>query len=130
MTMLLKILVGAYGASFLLVGLGWWIVPEAVSTQFDMMLLSDTGLSTQIGDLASFFLVLGGCMVVALLTGKRVWLLPALSLIAIAMLGRIFAWQFHGASLPLNMIAVEVTGSAVLILAFLRFQKTGPAIGN
>lgn len=120
--MLVKILTGAYGALFLLVGLGWWIVPATVSGQFDMMLLSDSGLSTQIGDLASFFLVLGGCIVTALATGKRVWLFPALSLIVVALLGRILAWQFHGASLPLNMIAVEVTASVVLILAILRLN--------
>lgn len=118
MTMLAKILVGAYGALFLLIGLGWLIVPETISARFDMMLLSDTGLSTQIGDLASFFLVLGGCIVVGLVTGRRVLLLPALSLIVTALFGRLLAWQFHGASLPLEMIAVEVSASLVLIFGF------------
>ena len=47
------------GFLFIFNGLMWLINPAYIASSLGMNLLSDHGLSTQIGDLASFFLVVG-----------------------------------------------------------------------
>jgi hypothetical protein len=55
MIMSLRIVAGAAAALFVLTGIAWLVVPAFAATQLGMTLLSGVGLSTQIGDLASFF---------------------------------------------------------------------------
>ena len=55
MTTLLALL----GIMFVFNGLNWYINPAAAAEGLGMPLLQGGGLSTQLGDLSSFFLVLG-----------------------------------------------------------------------
>jgi hypothetical protein len=55
----LNILTYAIGFLFLFKGLLWLISPENIASSWGMPLLTGHGWSTQIGDLASFFLVVG-----------------------------------------------------------------------
>ena len=50
---------GLSAVAFILVGLGWLWAPGLVSPRLRMPLLEGDGLSTQIGDLAAFFLSKG-----------------------------------------------------------------------
>ena len=59
MDKLFNILTYVIGFLFLLMGLQWLIDPTSAAAGLGMSLLSGHGLSTQIGDLASFFLVVG-----------------------------------------------------------------------
>lgn len=93
---------------FLLTGIGWLIVPDIVGMQLGMTLLSGVGLSTQIGDFASFFVTLGSCMLFSLKTGNRVWLYIAIIMLCTAAFGRLIAWLFHGAAIAPDMIGAEV----------------------
>ena len=55
----LNILTYAIGLLFVFNGLMWLISPADIASTLGMPLLTGHGLSTQIGDLASFFLVVG-----------------------------------------------------------------------
>jgi hypothetical protein len=116
MAALLRLPAGLFALVFLGVGLTWWIAPGYVSDQFRMELLTGAALSTQIADLASFFLTLGGLILSGLITGNRAWLCAAIALLAVALFGRAIAWMFHGADLALDMMAVEGLVIAVLSL--------------
>ena len=59
MNKFLTILTYAIGILFLFNGLMWLISPADIASSLGMPLLTGHGLSTQIGDLASFFLVVG-----------------------------------------------------------------------
>ena len=59
MNKFLNILTYAIGLLFLFNGLMWLISPTDIASSLGMPLLTGHGLSTQIGDLASFFLVVG-----------------------------------------------------------------------
>ena len=59
MDKLFNILTYVIGFLFLLMGLQWLVDPTSAAAGLGMSLLSGHGLSTQIGDLASFFLVVG-----------------------------------------------------------------------
>lgn len=103
---------------FILVGLGWLLAPGLVSEQMRMPMLEGDGRSTQIGDLAAFFLTMGGAIWIALRTNRSVWLYPPIMLLLFAATGRVIAWLAHGAGLPLDMILVEfVVAGALFMLA-------------
>ena len=59
MDKLFNVLTYVIGFLFLLMGLQWLVDPTSAAAGLGMSLLSGHGLSTQIGDLASFFLVVG-----------------------------------------------------------------------
>ncbi|MEO1732671.1 MAG: hypothetical protein AAFR45_03440 [Pseudomonadota bacterium] len=111
-----KVAAGLPGLVFVAMGLLWLVAPGFVSGQLRMELLSGDGLSTQIGDLASFFLVMGACILIGLNTGNRVWLYPSIMLLGLAAIGRTISWLFHGAALAIDMIVVEVVVATILII--------------
>ena len=111
----LKILAGLPALGFVIVGLAWWIAPEFAGAPLGMDLLSGAGLSTQIADLAAFFLTLGGTILIGLVSGNRVWFFPPIMLLAIAIVGRLIAWLAHGADLTFDMIAIEAVVVAILV---------------
>ena len=114
MDIALKVAAGLPAVGFVLLGLSWWIVPDFASAQLGMTLLGWIGLSSQIGDVASFFLTLGACILIGIATGNRFWLYPAILLLALATLGRLLAWACHDAALATQMIAVEWIVLAIL----------------
>ncbi len=116
----LKLGAGGAAALFVLLGLAWWVGPDLAGRLLGMDLLAGVGLSTQLADLASFFLTLGFCILAGLATGRRLWFFPAILLLGLAMIGRIIAWLAHGAALPADMIAVEVAVIALLSALSLR----------
>jgi len=88
MSAVLKIMAGIPALSFVLVGLAWWINPEFAARPLGMELLDGTGLSSQIADLAGFFLTLGGTILIGLVSANRVWLYPPMMLLGFAIVGR------------------------------------------
>ena len=114
MDIALKTAAGLLAVVFLLLGLASWGVPDFASAQLGMSLLGGIGLSSQIGDVASFFLTLGGCILIGIVTNNRFWLYPAIMLLSLATLGRLLAWAFHDAALATQMIAVEWVVLAIL----------------
>jgi energy-converting hydrogenase Eha subunit E len=108
----------------MLTGIAWLVFPSFVATQLGMTLLSGVGLSTQIGDLASFFLTLGSCVMIGLITSKREWFYPAIMLLSIAAVGRILFWLFHDAALALDMIAVEAITAVMFYAVSVKLAET------
>lgn len=120
MSVISKIVAGMPALLSMFIGLAWWFAPEFVTDQLGMELQSGAGLSTQIADLASFFFTLGGCWLVGLLSGDRVWLFPPIMLLAFAIVGRIIAWLFHGAALTIGIVALETGLIVSLLFIFLK----------
>ncbi len=112
----LKIAAGLPALLFTLLGVAWWIAPDVAGAQLGMTLLDSVGLSSQIADLASFFLTLGSCALIGLATGDRLWIYPSILLLGFAICGRLIAWAFHDAALAVEMIAVEAVVISLLLL--------------
>ena len=113
----LKILVALPALLFLTMGLRWLVNPAGIAPDFGLSLATGVGLSSQVGDMSAFFLLLGICMLTALVSGRRVWYYPPMMLLALTALGRLLAWLLHDAALAIDMIAPEVIVSALLLLA-------------
>jgi hypothetical protein len=121
-----QLLLGGVGLLFVLIGLGWWVTPAPVAAGLGMPLVDEVGRSTQIGDLASFFLTLGVCILAGVTTGVRSWLYPAIFLIGLAACGRTIAWALHGASLPSGTVAFELAVAGLLYVASRTLGPSAP----
>ena len=125
MNNLWKIAAGIAGGLFAVMGLVWLLAPGFVSSQMRMDLLTGDGLSTQIGDLASFFLTLGACIAIALITMRPVWLYPPVMLLGFAAAGRLIAWGLHGAGLAIEMILFEIVVATLLFVVAGKMAAAG-----
>ena len=113
----LKLLVLLPALLFLSTGLRWLAAPAGVAPDFGLTLETGIGLSSQVGDMAGFFLTLGLCILVALVTNRRVWYYPAMLLLLLTAIGRILAWLFHDAALATVLIAPEIFVFLILLVA-------------
>ena len=117
MITLLRILVLLPAVAFLVTGLRWLVAPAGVAPEFGLSLASGIGLSSQVGDMSAFFLTLGICILMGLVTGRKVWYYPAMTLLALTALGRTLAWLLHDAALATSLIAPEVIVALLLFFA-------------
>lgn len=114
---MLRIVVRLLGAGFLLQGIGWVVQPERAAAALGMPLLDGLARSTQVGDMASFFLTAGATMLVGATRGRARLLYVPAGLIGGAAVTRTLAWAFHGAAFAATFVPIEVAVGAVLVLA-------------
>ena len=105
---------------FVIIGVRWLVNPGGIAPDLGLTLETGLGLSSQIGDLAAFFLVAGLTILIALVTGRRTWFYPAAMLLLIAAAGRTVAWAVHGAAFAPQLIVFEIV-VALLVLAGAKF---------
>jgi hypothetical protein len=123
MNKILKVLVALPAILFIVTGLRWLVAPAGVAPMFGLTLAEGVGLSSQVGDMSAFFLTLGICMLVGLVTGRRVWFYPPVILLLLTAVGRIVAWLVHDAALALDLIAPEIIVSVILLVAAKRLPE-------
>jgi hypothetical protein len=103
------------GVFFAAQGLGWLAAPQRAAAGLGMPLLDGLGRSTQIGDLAAFFLTAGALMVAGARPGRAQLLYAPAGLLGAAAIGRTLAWALHGADLAALFIAIELASAALLV---------------
>ncbi|QFU77904.1 hypothetical protein EY643_13795 [Halioglobus maricola] len=124
MNRVLQVLVLLPALLFMVTGLRWLVAPAGVAPNFGLTLGEGVALSSQVGDMAGFFLTLGSCMLIALISRRRIWYYPGIMLLTITAVGRIVAWMFHDATLALDLIGPEVIVSIILLVASRRLPET------
>ena len=105
------------GVLFLIMGLRWLVDPAGIAPSLGLSLETGVGLSSQVGDLAAFFLVAGLSILIAVATRISTWFYPPAMLLLIAATGRLVAWVAHGAAFAAQMIVFEVLVALLLLLA-------------
>ena len=123
MERILRIIAGFFGAFFLLMGLRWIIDPSSAAASLSMPLLEGAGLSTQIGDVGSFFITIGVMTLIGVIKQKRHWLYAPSMLLLVAALYRVLSTILHGAAFVLPAIAIEIIVGLFLIFAGSRISK-------
>jgi len=106
-----------FGLLYLGFGLAWLVAPGAISAALGASLLDGTGLATQLGDSAAFFLCSGAFMLYGVFSRHSSFLMAGALLIGLVAPARIVAWQFHGAALTIEPIVVEVLTFLVVFFA-------------
>ena len=114
---------GLFGAFFTLMGLRWAFDPSSAAESLGMVLLDGNGLSTQIGDLGSFFITVGVMTVIGVITQTRHWFYAPSMLLLVAALYRSLATLLYGAPFALSSIIIEVVVGLFLIFVGSRISK-------
>jgi len=122
MNKILSVLVLLPAILFLVTGLRWLVDPAGVAPEFGLVLGEGLGLSSQVGDMSAFFLTLGICMLMALVSGRRTWYYPPALLLLLTAVGRVIAWLLHDAALA-SQIGVEVLVAVILLVASRRLVQ-------
>lgn len=113
----LRIITTLMGVFFTLQGVGWIVAPQRAAVNLGMPVLDGLARSTQFGDFAAFFLVLGlGVLAGSVGGGARRLYFPAALLIG-ASVCRTIAWAAHGADFAGAFIGVELVSGIVLLVA-------------
>ena len=118
----LRIVAGLVGILFFLNGLQWIISPANVAESLGMPLLEGVGLSTQIGDLGSFFITVGAMTFIGAITTIRHWFYAPSMLLLVAALYRTLSTLLYGAPFVMSAIIVEVSVGLFLIFAGSRIE--------
>ena len=109
MNNILRGITGLIGVLFFGVGLQWILDPSTAAESLGMPLLQeDVGLSTQIGDLGSFFITLGSMTLIGVYTKKQYWFLAPAMLLLVAAFYRSMSTVFYDATFATPQILVEV----------------------
>ena len=124
MSKFINVITYLIGFLFIFNGFLWLINPSNIASSLGMALLSDHGLSTQIGDLASFFLVIGIFTILGTYKKKKFWFYAPIALLSFAALSRIIAFLFHGAALSVDKIVVELIIAGFLLFLIKRDENT------
>ena len=119
----LRVLAGFFGAFFLLMGLRWIIDPSSAAASLTMPLFDGAGLSTQIGDVGSFFITIGAMTLIGVIKQKRHWLYAPSMLLLVAALYRVLSTVMHGAAFALPSIVIEIIVGLFLIFAGSKISK-------
>jgi hypothetical protein len=122
MNKILSVLVLLPAILFVVTGLRWLVAPAGVAPEFGLVLGEGLGLSSQVGDMSGFFLTLGICMLMALVTGRRSWYYPPAILLSLTAVGRVIAWLVHDAALA-SQIVPEVLVAVILLVASRRLAR-------
>ena len=113
----LRVIAGLVGILFFLNGLQWIISPANVAASLGMPLLDGVGLSTQIGDLGSFFITVGAMTLIGGITTTRHWFYAPSMLLLVAALYRTLSTILYGAPFVMSAIIVEISVGLFLIFA-------------
>jgi hypothetical protein len=113
----LRVIAGLAGTLFFLNGLQWITNPATVAESLGMPLLEGVGLSTQIGDLGSFFITVGAMTLIGAITTTRHWFYAPSMLLLVAALYRTLSTILYGAPFVMSAIVVEISIGLFLIFA-------------
>ena len=123
MKRILKIVAGLFGVFFTLMGLRWVFDPSAAAESLGMVLLNGSALSTQIGDLGSFFITVGVMTLIGAITQTRHWFYAPSMLLLVAAIYRSLATLMYDAPFALSSIIIEVVVGLFLIVTGSRISK-------
>lgn len=120
MNKVLRVIVILPAILFVMMGLRWITDPVGAGEALGLTLLDGVGRSSQIGDMAAYFLTLGILILIALITAKRSWFYPPILLLSLTAIFRVLAWLLHDAAPATHLIAPEVIIAGLLFFASTR----------
>lgn len=125
--MALRVVAGIIGAFYFLQGINWIANPAGAAEALGMPLLDGLGRSTQVGDMASFFLTIGTMGLLGATRSNPLWLQGWAMLLGGAAVMRTLVWLLHDAAFAGVFIGVEVVSAGALLFVASRFVAAGNA---
>lgn len=120
----IRIVIALQGAAALLIAGQTWMRPYQLADQLGLALIGNLGLSSFRADIGSFFALAGLFMLLAAWKADRQFVLPPLTLLALALAARLATAAQTGFLTEYTQpIAVEAVTTAFLLLAYAIFRK-------
>lgn len=114
----IRIVVGLVGAFNIALGLGFLLDPALAGQRFYLASLGTQGLATMRADFTAFFVVGGGCAMIAAVRGTRAPLPVPIALLGIALTGRAISLIADGApAIAFPPMVAEAVMIAILAVA-------------
>ena len=117
MSFITKFLSSIPAIVFLIIGVFWVLQPGIMAENFGMVLSSDLGLSSQIGDLGSYFVSSALMIFYGIYTNNTHWFYPPILIMLLTALFRTLSTLLHDAPFAADMIGSEILFSGILIYA-------------
>jgi len=114
---ILKVVLVLPAVLFIVMGVRWLVDPGGIAPEFGFLLGDGAGRSSQVGDFAAFFLTMGICILLGVVSGRRLWYYPPAMLLLLTATGRVLAWALHDAAFAGDMVVFEVGIGALLLVA-------------
>ena len=112
----LRVIAAIPGVPMILVAIGLILQPEQAVANLSMPLLEGAALSTQLGDMTSFFLCTGIFIFMGAYLAAPRWLYAGAALLIVTAFARTLAWLVHGADFSVEPIAIEVISTIWLVV--------------
>ena len=117
MSLITKFLSSIPAVVFLIIGVFWVMQPGIMAENFGMVLSSGLGLSSQIGDLGSYFVSSALMIFYGIYTNNTHWFYPPILIMLLTALFRTLSTLLHDAPFAADMIGSEILFSGILIYA-------------
>lgn len=117
MSLITKFLSSIPAVVFLIIGVFWVLQPGIMAENFGMVLSSGLGLSSQIGDLGSYFVSSALMIFYGIYTNNTNWFYPPILIMLLTALFRTLSTLLHDAPFAADMIGSEILFSGILIYA-------------
>ena len=117
MSLITKFLSSIPAVVFLIIGVFWVLQPGIMAENFGMVLSSGLGLSSQIGDLGSYFVSSALMIFYGIYTNNTHWFSPPILIMLLTALFRTLSTFLHDAPFAADMIGSEILFSGILFYA-------------
>ena len=117
MSFITKFLSSIPAVVFLIIGVFWVLQPGIMAENFGMVLSSGLGLSSQIGDLGSYFVSSALMIFYGIYTNNTHWFYPPILIMLLTALFRTLSTFLHDAAFAADMIGSEILFSGILFYA-------------
>jgi hypothetical protein len=117
MSLITKFLSSIPAVVFLIIGVFWVMQPGIMAENFGMVLSSGLGLSSQIGDLGSYFVSSALMIFYGIYTNNTHWFYPPILIMLLTALFRTLSTFLHDAPFAADMIGSEILFSGILFYA-------------
>jgi hypothetical protein len=117
MSLITKFLSSIPAVVFLIIGVFWVLQPGIMAENFGMVLSSGLGLSSQIGDLGSYFVSSALMIFYGIYTNNTHWFYPPILIMLLTALFRTLSTYLHDAPFAADMIGSEILFSGILFYA-------------
>ena len=117
MSLITKFLSSIPAIVFLIIGVFWVLQPGIMAENFGMVLSSGLGLSSQIGDLGSYFVSSALMIFYGIYTNNTHWFYPPILIMLLTALFRTLSTYLHDAPFAADMIGSEILFSGILFYA-------------
>jgi hypothetical protein len=121
----IRVVLGLIAAFFIVFGLRFMLMPDAMAAEFFITPVGISGLSTMRADLGGAFLGIGACIALGLFGRGAQWLYAAALILAVIAVGRLVGFAADGTTQSaITALVAEVVFAVLLLIGARRLGGT------